>query len=232
MARRLHSRMTRSITAAFAPMPMSGRTPRPGGTSLRRQPEVERRVATSGEKSMMTLDRAQLLAGVGANSPMGSLLRQYWVPAIRAERLDAGGTPVRLRISGENLVAFRAHDGRVGIFDEGCPHRGVSLSLARNEDNALRCIFHGWKIDVTGKLVDIPTEPSERCAAFAESVKFGRYQTHEEGGIVWAWLGRGEAPVFPTFAFAGLPAAHVISFVGLLGCHWLQALEMLTGPLP
>jgi phthalate 4,5-dioxygenase len=180
---------------------------------------------------MLTLDRAQLLAGVGANSPMGSLLRQYWVPAIRSERLDAGGAPVRLRISGENLVAFRAHDGRVGIFDEGCPHRGVSLSLARNEHNALRCIFHGWKIDVTGKLVDIPTEPSERCAAFAESVKFGRYQTHEEGGIVWAWLGRGEAPVFPTFAFAGLPAAHVISFVGLLGCHWLQALEMLLDPV-
>ena len=180
---------------------------------------------------MLTLDRPQLLAGVGANSPMGSLLRQYWVPAIRSERLDAGGAPVRLRISGENLVAFRAHDGRVGIFDEGCPHRGVSLSLARNEDNALRCIFHGWKIDVTGKLVDIPTEPSERCAAFAESVKFGRYQTHEEGGIVWAWLGRGEAPVFPTFAFAGLPAAHVISFVGLLGCHWLQALEMLLDPV-
>ena len=145
---------------------------------------------------------------------MGSLLRQYWVPAIRSERLDAGGAPVRLRIFGENLVAFRAHDGRVGIFDEGCPHRGVSLSLARNEDNALRCIFHGWKIDVTGKLVDIPTEPSERCAAFAESVKFGRYQTHEEGGIVWAWLGRGEAPVFPTFAFAGLPADACRQFCG------------------
>jgi phthalate 4,5-dioxygenase oxygenase subunit len=180
---------------------------------------------------MVTRDRAQLLARVGADTPMGSLLRQYWVPAIRSERLDAGGAPVPLRIFGENLIAFRVHDGRVGVFDEGCPHRGVSLLLARNEDNALRCIFHGWKIDVTGRLVDIPTEPRDRCAAFAESVKFGRYPTHEEGGIVWAWLGRGEAPVFPTFAFAGLPSAHVINFVGLLDCHWLQALEMLLDPV-
>jgi phenylpropionate dioxygenase-like ring-hydroxylating dioxygenase large terminal subunit len=180
---------------------------------------------------MATSDQAELLAQIGAATPMGMLLRQYWVPAIRSERLEAGGAPVALRIFGENVVAFRTHDGRVGLFDERCPHRGVSLLLARNEDNALRCIFHGWKIDVSGKLVEIPTEPRDRCAAFAESVKFGRYKTHEASGIVWAWLGSGEAPPFPTFAFTGLPETHVIHFVGLLDCHWLQALEMLLDPV-
>ena len=180
---------------------------------------------------MPTGDRTQLLARVGADTPIGSLLRQYWVPAIRSERLDAGGAPVAVQIFGENLVAFRVHDGRVGVFDQACPHRGVSLLLARNEDNALRCIFHGWKIDVTGRIVDIPTEPKERCDAFAESVNFRRYRTHEEAGIVWIWLGQGEAPGFPNFSFAGLPTTHVVSFVGLLDCHWLQALEMLLDPV-
>jgi len=180
---------------------------------------------------MPTGDQTKLLARVGADAPMGSLLRQYWVPAIRSERLDAGGAPVPIQIFGENLVAFRVHDGRVGVFDEACPHRGVSLLLARNEDSALRCIFHGWKMDVTGRIVDIPTEPKERCAAFAEGVNFRRYRTHEEAGIVWIWLGQGEVPVFPNFSFAGLPTAHVVSFVGLLDCHWLQALEMLLDPV-
>jgi phthalate 4,5-dioxygenase len=176
-------------------------------------------------------EREELISHVAFDSAMGAVLRHFWVPALRSEMLAPGGAPVRLRLFGDNFVAFRAHDGRIGLFDEGCPHRGVSLALARNEDNALRCIFHGWKIDVSGKLVAIPTEPPERCAAFAEAVRFGRYVTHEEGGIVWAWLAPMPAPDFPAFPFRGLPDTHTVHYVGSLECHWIQALEMLLDPV-
>jgi phthalate 4,5-dioxygenase len=180
---------------------------------------------------MPTPEREELIAQVGPDSAMGSVLRHYWVPAIRSEMLTPGGAPVRLRLFGGDFVAFRSHDGRIGLFDEGCPHRGVSLALARNEDNALRCIFHGWKIDVSGKILELPTEPRERRAAFAETVKFGRYLTHEEGGIVWVWFAPPPAAPFPAFDFRGLPDGHTVHFVGRLDCHWLQALEMLLDPV-
>ena len=136
----------------------------------------------------------EFLLDVAQGTPVGSLLRQYWVPVVRSSALVAGGAPVRVRLFAQDFVAFRTHDGRVGVFNEECPHRGVSLALARNEDGGLRCIFHGWKIDVSGKVVDVPTEAAEVRAAFAAQVKFGCYLAHEEAGIVWGWFGRGKAP--------------------------------------
>src|SRR3954471_5763305 len=109
---------------------------------------------------MLSKESNELLCRVGPGTPMGNMLRQFWVPALRSARLEASGAPVRVRLFGENFVAFRASDGRVGFLDEGCPHRGVSLALARNENCALTCIFHGWKIDVSGKVVDVPSEPA------------------------------------------------------------------------
>jgi phthalate 4,5-dioxygenase oxygenase subunit len=175
-------------------------------------------------------DNDAFLLEVTAGTPMGSLIREFWVPVVRSEMLVAAGAPVRLRVFAQNFVGFRTPDGRVGLFDERCPHRGVSLALARNEDNGLRCIFHGWKIDVSGKVTEVPTEPSETRVAFAAQVKFSCYPAHEEAGIVWGWFGKSKPPPFPTFEFSMLPPAHVVSFVGHLNCHWLQALEMLLDP--
>jgi phthalate 4,5-dioxygenase oxygenase subunit len=175
---------------------------------------------------MLTREENELLVRVGQATPMGALLREYWMPAARSESLLADGAPLRVRILGENLVAFRATDGRVGLFDEGCPHRCTSLALARNEDNALTCIFHGWKIDVSGKVVEVPSEPPERRAEFAAKVRVRHYPVREAGGAVWVYLGRNQQPPrFFDFEFTALPASQVACSKAILHCNWLQAIE-------
>src|SRR5437868_925448 len=110
---------------------------------------------------MMSPEDNELLTRVENGAPMGRLLREnYWFPAVIDERLTPDGRPVGFRILGENFVAFRSTDGRVGVFDEHCPHRRASLLLARNEDNALRCLYHGWKFGVDGTVLEVPTEPN------------------------------------------------------------------------
>ncbi|WP_169794764.1 Rieske 2Fe-2S domain-containing protein [Alicyclobacillus kakegawensis] len=158
---------------------------------------------------------------------MGKMLRQYWVPAIRSEALVADGDPVRVRLFGENFVAFRGTDGKVAIFDERCPHRGASLLLARNEDCALTCIFHGWKFGNNGQTIDVPTEPADHREAFAKKVPLKSYPVKEAGTIVWVWLGEGEVPEFPALEFTTLPNSHVRSWVAYVQVNWLQGLEAL-----
>ena len=176
---------------------------------------------------MLTQRENELLCRVGPGSAMGELLREYWMPALRAAALEADGAPMRVRLLGENFVAFRASDGRVGFFDEGCPHRCTSLALARNKDNALTCIFHGWKIDVSGKVVEVPSEPPERRAEFAAKVRVRHYPVREAGGAVWVYLGRREpAPGFYDFEFNRLPAAHSMVIRAVLHANWLQVLEI------
>src|SRR6185295_18501205 len=109
---------------------------------------------------MLNPDDNALLTRVEGDAPMGQMMREwYWIPAARAARLVPDGAPLRVRLLGKNYVAFRASDGRIGFFDEACPHRGASLALAQNRDCALRCIFHGIKIDVSGRVKEIPCEP-------------------------------------------------------------------------
>ena len=175
---------------------------------------------------MLTREDNELLTRVGPGSPMGEMLREYWMPAVRSEALEADGAPVRVRLLGEDFVAFRATDGRVGLFDEGCPHRCTSLALARNEDNALTCIFHGWKIDVTGKVVDVPSEPPERRQEFAAKVRVRHYPVREAGGIVWTYLGKRETPPkFFNFEFNNLPDNQVVARRAVMHCNWFQGLE-------
>jgi len=175
---------------------------------------------------MLTHEENQLLTRVGPGTPMGEMLREYWIPAIRSDALEADGAPVRVRIMGEDFVAFRATDGRVGFFDEGCPHRCTSLALARNEDNALTCIFHGWKIDVSGKVVDVPSEPPERRAEFAAKVRVKHYPVREAGTIVWVYLGKREQPPrFFNFEFNQLPASHILARRAVMHANWFQGLE-------
>ncbi|HLH76024.1 MAG TPA: Rieske 2Fe-2S domain-containing protein [Candidatus Binataceae bacterium] len=175
---------------------------------------------------MLTRAENELLTRVGPGTPMGEMLREYWNPAVRAEALEADGAPVRVRMFGENFIAFRASDGRVGFFDEGCPHRCTSLALARNEDNALTCIFHGWKIDVSGKVVEVPSEPPERRAEFAAKVRVRHYPVREAGTIVWVYLGKREQPPpFFNFEPTNLPAGHVKVWRAINHANWVQGLE-------
>src|ERR1700754_617649 len=126
---------------------------------------------------MITKEENDLLCRVAGDAPMGKTLRQhYWLPAILSVRVKAGDAPVRVRLFGQNFVVFRGSDGKIGFLDEACPHRGVSLALARNEDCALRCLFHGWKINTAGQVVDVPNEPNNP-KEFAKTVKARSYPT-------------------------------------------------------
>ena len=177
---------------------------------------------------MMNPADNELMTRIGPGTAMGAMLREYWVPACRSAKLEADGAPERVRLFGENFVAFRATDGRVGFMQEGCPHRCASLALARNEDNGLRCIFHGWKFSVDGKCVDAPTEPVGQREKFAASVPVRTHPTHEAGGLVWVYMGAKDTPPrFPDYEFTTLPDSHVQPYRGIIRTNWLQGLEAL-----
>ena len=108
---------------------------------------------------MLTAAANDMLTRTGPGTPMGNLMRQYWIPACLSSELTADGEPMRLRLLGEQLIAFRDSDGRVGVIEHRCPHRGASLFFGRNEEDGLRCVYHGWKFDVEGNCVDMPNVP-------------------------------------------------------------------------
>ncbi|SDH25307.1 Phenylpropionate dioxygenase, large terminal subunit [Alteribacillus persepolensis] len=174
---------------------------------------------------MLSKENNELLTRVTGDAPMAMFMKQFWVPAVRAGRLESGGEPVRVTLFGESYVAFRADNGQVGFFDEACPHRGTSLALGRNEDNALTCLFHGWKFDVSGQCVEAPTEPAERMESFCKKVPLKHYKVREAGGIVWVWLGEGEPTQFPDFEFNNLPESNLLIRIAEVDCNWLQILE-------
>ncbi len=177
---------------------------------------------------MLTQEQNELLTRIGPDAPMGDMLREYWVPACRAAKLEADGAPERIRLFGENFVAFRGTSGRVGFIAEACPHRCASMALARNEGDGLRCIFHGWKVSVEGRCVDAPTEPEERREQFLAKVPVRSHPVREAGGLIWVYLGKqAEPPRFPDFEFTQLPADHVQPLRGIIRTNWLQGLEAL-----
>jgi nitrite reductase/ring-hydroxylating ferredoxin subunit len=155
---------------------------------------------------------------------MGALFRRYWLPALLSDELVADGAPVRFKLLSEDLVAFRDTDGEVGILSEYCPHRGVSLALARNEENGLRCLYHGWKYDRTGACVDLPTEPAS--SNFRDKVRVGAYPIREHAGAVWTYMGAPESePPFPTYLWTTVPESHRIMAKWIQEANWLQSLE-------
>ena len=151
---------------------------------------------------MVTREENELLTRVEGEAAMGRLMREhYWIPFSLSSHLVHGEAPMPVRLFGENYVAFRAQDGRVGFLDEHCPHRRASLTLARVEGNCLQCIYHGWKIDVSGCVVDAPTQ-LVRPERFAANVDVAHFPVREAGGLAWVWLGGGDAPPFPELPFA------------------------------
>ncbi len=175
-------------------------------------------------RDMLSEAENERLTRVGRNTPGGRLLRRHWFPVVQARALIAGGAPQQVRLLGERFVAFRAPDGRVGVIDEGCPHRGASMMLARNEACGLRCIFHGWAVDVGGCVVDVPSEPLDR-RSLKEKVPVRSYATREVAGLVWLYIGGGEPPRFPGFPFANVPVANTLLAEVHGACNWVQLLE-------
>ena len=174
---------------------------------------------------MLSATDNDLLTHVGPGTLMGDLMRQYWMPAIQSAELpDPDGDPVRLRLLGENLIMFRDTAGRVGLLANSCPHRGASLFYARNEDGGMRCEYHGWKYDVNGKCVDMPSEPAE--SNFRDKVRARAYPCVERAGMIWVYMGPREIPPpLPNFEWAGLPESHYSVIPFLRECNWMQALE-------
>lgn len=167
----------------------------------------------------------ELLTRVEGDAPMAQYLRaNFWFPACRSAALKPDGPPRKVRLLGENFVAFRSTDGRLGFFREACPHRGVSLTLARNEDNALRCIYHGWKFRVDGKVVEVPTQAANHDE-FCKRVPLRHFPTREDGGLLWVWLGSAPAAEFPAYEFCGIPDEQVHVNFQRLPYNWIQGIE-------
>ena len=175
---------------------------------------------------MLSREDNELLCRVGRATPMGALLRQYWLPFLPTSELSApDAPPKKVRLLGEDLVAFRDTNGQVGLFAANCPHRGASLFFGRNEECGLRCSYHGWKFDVTGRCVDMPNEPEE--STFKDKVRARAYPCQDVNGTLWAYMGPREVPPpLPAFEINTLPADHVYPPQMMLEeCNWVQALE-------
>jgi phthalate 4,5-dioxygenase oxygenase subunit len=167
----------------------------------------------------------ELLCRVGPGTPMGKLLRRFWLPALLEEELaKPDGAPVRLRLLGENLIAFRDSDNRIGIVDAYCAHRRAGLFFGRNEKSGIRCVYHGWKYDVDGKCVDIPSEPTDN--GYKQRVKIKAYQSAVRGGVVWVYMGERETtPELPDFEWSRLPPMQRTVTKRMQRTSWTQAVE-------
>lgn len=155
---------------------------------------------------------------------LGDLMRQYWVPAMLASELpEPDCPPVRVKLLGESLVAFRDTKDRIALVQEFCAHRHASLFFGRNEEEGLRCPYHGWKYDVTGQCVDMPSEPE--TSTFKERVRIVAYPARIHGGVVWVWMGPEEAPELPALEWASVPDENRYISKRIQECNWLQSLE-------
>jgi phthalate 4,5-dioxygenase oxygenase subunit len=173
---------------------------------------------------MTTAAESDDLTRVGPGTVMGEVMRQYWLPAAMSRELQRDGTPMRLMLLGEKLIAFRDSSGRVGVMDHRCPHRCASLFLGRNEADGLRCIYHGWKFDAEGNCVDMPSVPAHQD--FKHNVKAKAYKVTERNGLIWVYMGaRSEAPPPPALEVTMLPDPEVQIWFAQRQCNWLQALE-------
>ncbi len=177
---------------------------------------------------MLSAEQNDLITRTGPGTPAGKLMRCYWQPAALIDELS-GNRPVKpVRLLGENLVAFRDGQGRYGLIERGCPHRGTDLAFGRLERSGLRCSFHGWLFDVTGQCLETPAEPegSRMCA----NIRQKAYPVVERNGILFAYLGAGEPPALPHFDCFAAPNTHTFAFKGLIACNWLQSLEVGIDP--
>ena len=173
---------------------------------------------------MLAPEDNELLVRIGPKTPMGNLLRRFWVPALLlSEVAEPDSPPVRVELLGERLVAFRDTEGRIGLVDAYCAHRRANLFWGRNEGCGLRCVYHGWKFDVNGKCVDIPNV--SKGDLIKHGVRITSYPTQERGGVLWAFMGPGEPPPFPATEVFDLPPSHRHIQKIMLDGNWFQFME-------
>lgn len=174
---------------------------------------------------MLSSEDNELLTRTGPGTPMGNLFRRFWIPALLSEELPGPDCPpVRVTLMGENLVAFRDTQGRIGLLERYCRHRGADLFFGRNEESGLRCVYHGWKFDAEGRCVDIPN--AEVPQAFREKCALRSYPTLEKGGMVWAYLGPRELmPELPQYEFLQVPDSHYYVSKFMVHGNYFQSLE-------
>ncbi len=174
---------------------------------------------------MLKREQNELLTQTGPGTPMGELFRRYWIPALLSEELpEPDCPPVRVKLLSERLIAFRDSDGKLGLIDEFCAHRGVSLWFGRNEEGGIRCPYHGWKYDVNGQCTEVPSEPAE--SGFCQKIKLTSYPMIERGGVIWTYMGpKDTVPPPPEYEFATVPDKQTYMSKRLQECNWLQAME-------
>jgi phthalate 4,5-dioxygenase len=198
----------------------------------------------TGRETMLSQADNELLTRIGPGTPMGDVLRQYWLPLLLTDELaEKDGPPQRVRVLGENLIAFRDSESRIGLLAENCPHRGASLFFGRNEelDPGLRCVYHGWKFGVDGQCLDRPTEEprwEDEAAAegdmpneppeskFKEKVRAKAYPCVERNGVIWTYMGPLEQPPpLPDLEWNLVPENQRYISKRYEECNWAQALE-------
>jgi phthalate 4,5-dioxygenase len=173
----------------------------------------------------ITPEQNAQLTLTGPGTLMGELFRRYWIPALLAEELPAPDcAPVRVQLMGERLVAFRDSAGRLGLIDEFCAHRGVSLWFGRNEEGGLRCAYHGWKYDVAGHCLDLPSEAE--ATGMRQRIRLKSYPCREAAGVIWAYMGPpGLEPEPPALEWVLVPPERRFISKRLQECNYLQAME-------
>jgi phthalate 4,5-dioxygenase oxygenase subunit len=184
----------------------------------------------AGRKRMLSQKDNEALTRVGAGTPMGELMRRYWIPAAFSHQVaKPDGPPIRVKLLGENLVLFRDTHGRPGLIDERCPHRTASMFYGRNEEAGLRCVYHGLKFDVDGNCVDAPCVPQvgeKQLQKIREQLAIKAYPCIERGDVVWTYMGPAEhKPAFPELEWTMVPTAHRFATRHIQECNWLQGLE-------
>jgi nitrite reductase/ring-hydroxylating ferredoxin subunit len=177
---------------------------------------------------MMSKEQNERITRIGPKMPVGKLMRQYWQPAALVDELPSSRPIVPVRLLGEDFVLFRDGQGRYGLIDRDCPHRGADLAFGRLEPAGLRCAFHGWIFDTDGKCLETPAEPAN--SNLCKNLRQRAFPVLERSGILFAYLGEGEPPAFPELDCFIAPASYAFAFKGLIECNWLQALEVGIDP--
>jgi phthalate 4,5-dioxygenase oxygenase subunit len=174
---------------------------------------------------MLSAEENELLTCVGPGTLVGDLICQYWIPALMSSELSApDGPPLRVRLLGENLIAFRTTSGKVGLMAHACPHRGASLFFGRKEAEGIRCVYHGWKFDVAGQCLEMPSEPPD--SNFTSKVRARAYPCWERNGIIFAYMGqRQDPPPLPDLEPNLLSDGQTGIWAALRECNWVQAME-------
>jgi len=177
---------------------------------------------------MLSHQQNDLVTQTGPGTPGGRFLRSYWHPIATVEEMPIGGHPMPIKILSEDLVLFRDDKDRFGLIGLHCAHRATDLSYGRVENGGLRCLYHGWLFDINGKCIDQPAEPEDK--KFCHKVKHPSYPVQEYGGVIWTYMGEGEAPLIPAFQYLDCAPEKRIAFRVIQDCNWLQGLESSTDP--